>query len=96
MKTTKSCCRIFPVILFAVSVVVTMAIWYFDEGNHSFSFLTEKNELFSFFGWMMFIFALPVGIFYLASEKEKLKNRAKLLALLGFLPELIFLVSMTL
>lgn len=88
----KYCCRIFPVILFVISAMVTTAIWYFDEGSHSFSFFTNKNELITFFGWVMVVFALPVGIFYLATDREKLRDRAKQFALLGFLPELVLLI----
>jgi NADH:ubiquinone oxidoreductase subunit 6 (subunit J) len=89
---SKYCCRIFPVILLILSSIITAAIWYLDEGNYSFSFLTDKNELIIFFGWIMVVFAFPVGIFYLATEKEKFKGRARQLALLGFFPELVLLV----
>ena len=92
----KYCCRIYPVILFILSVFITTAIWYLDEGSYSFSFLTNKNELITFFGWIMVVFALPVGLFYLATEKKKFKDRARQLALLGFLPELVLIVLMVL
>ncbi len=41
MKTDKYCCRIYPVILFIASALITFALWYFDEGNRSFSFLAD-------------------------------------------------------
>lgn len=91
MNSNKHCCRIFPVVLLLISVLIGLAIWYFEEGLHSFSFLTQKGEIFNFFGTVLFIAILPIGIFYLASDKEKLKDNAKKLALLGFLPALLFL-----
>lgn len=84
MKTSKNCCRIYPIILIAVAFVLALAIWYFEEGLHSFSFLINKNEIFNFLGTALFIALIPIGIFYLATEKERFKNNAKKLALLGF------------
>jgi cobalamin synthase len=92
MKSKKKCCRIFPVILILLSAIVAAAIWYFEEGVHSFRFLTDKNEIFNFLGTVLFTSILPVGIFYLATEREGLKNKARGLALLGFLPALILLI----
>ncbi len=94
MKTNKYCRRIFPVILILISSVIASAIWFFEEGKHSFSFLTDRNEVFNFLGTILFIFILPVGIFYLATEKERFKNNAKGFALIGFLPSLIFFIYM--
>jgi len=39
----------------------------------------------------LFIAVLPIGIFYLASEKERYKGNAKQLAFLGFMPALMVL-----
>ena len=86
MEKNKYCCRIFPIILIAVSFVIALAIWYFDEGIHSFSFLTDKNEIFNFLGTVLFIAILPIGIFYWLNDKEKYEKRAKEISLLGFLP----------
>jgi hypothetical protein len=69
-----------------------LPVWYFDEGVHTFSFLTDKNEIFNFLGTALFIVVLPIGIFYLASEKERYRVNAKRLAFLGFLPALVVLV----
>jgi hypothetical protein len=63
---------------------IALAIWYLDEGIHTFSFLTDKNEVFNFLGTALFIAVLPIGIFYLASEKERYKEKAKQIAFLGF------------
>ncbi len=71
--------------------MITTLLWYFEEGNHTFSFLTDKDEIFNFLGTTLFVSVIPIGIFYLSSEREKLKNHAKKLALLGFLPSLILL-----
>jgi len=90
MKTSKYCCRIYPIILVIIAFVFALAIWYFEEGLHSFSFLSNKNEIFNFLGTVLFIAVIPIGIFYLATERERFKNKAKQLALLGFLPALIF------
>lgn len=92
MKKNKYCCRIFPVILIAVSFVIALSIWYFDEDIHSFSFLTDKNEIFNFLGSVLFIAILPIGIFYWLNDKEKYEKRAKEISLLGFLPAIGILV----
>jgi hypothetical protein len=86
MERNKYCCRIFPIILIVIAFVIALAIWYFDEGKHSFSFLTNKNEIFSFLGTVLFIAVIPIGIFYWLNDKEKYQERAKALSLLGFLP----------
>ena len=90
MNTNKYCCRIFPIILIFIAFVVALAIWYSEEGIHSFAFLTDKNEIFNFIGTVLFIAILPIGIFYLASEKERFEDNAKKLAFLGFLPALLY------
>ncbi|QGY45655.1 hypothetical protein GM418_18860 [Maribellus comscasis] len=92
MKTNKYCCRIFPVILVILSAIIAAAIWYFEEGRHSLVFLTDRGEVFNFLGTVLFIAIIPIGIFYLATEREKIKNKAKGLAFIGFLPSLAFLV----
>jgi hypothetical protein len=92
MNTPKNCCRIFPFILFLISFLIALGMWYFDEGIYSFSFLADKNEIFNFFGTALFISVLPIGIFYLASEKERYSENAKKIALLGFMPALVVLV----
>jgi hypothetical protein len=86
MEPNKYCCRVFPVILIVISFVISLAIWYFDEGIRSFSFLTNKNEIFNFLGTVLFIAVIPIGIFYWLNDKEKYKLRAKAISLLGFLP----------
>lgn len=86
MEKNKYCCRIFPILLVAVSLVVALAIWYFDEGKHSLSFLINKNEIFNFLGTVLFIAVIPIGIFYWLNDNEKYQDRAKVLSLLGFLP----------
>lgn len=86
MEPNKYCCRIFPVILIVISFLIALAIWYFDEGIRSFSFLTDKDEIFGFFGSVLFIAIIPIGIFYWLNDKEKYQERAKVLSLLGFLP----------
>jgi hypothetical protein len=91
MEKNKYCCRIFPIILIIVSLIIAMVIWYFDEGNHSFSFLTDKNEIFNFLGTVLFIAILPIGIFYWLNDKEKYQDKAKAISLLGFLPTILVL-----
>ena len=86
MKQNKYCCRIFPVILLFISFLTALSIWYFEEGIHSFSFLTNKDEIFGFIGSVLFIAIIPIGIFYWLNDKEKYESRAKVLSLLGFLP----------
>ncbi|HPE76014.1 MAG TPA: hypothetical protein P5210_06540 [Draconibacterium sp.] len=86
MEKNKYCCRIFPIILLLISLIPALAIWYFDEGVHSFSFLTNKNEIFNFLGTVLFISVIPIGIFYWLNDKEKYRSQAKIISLLGFLP----------
>jgi hypothetical protein len=95
MEKNKYCCRIFPIILIVISFVIALAMWYFDERNHSFSFLTNKDEIFSFIGTVFFIAIIPIGFFYWLNDKEKYQSRAKAISLLGFLPAigaLVFIV----
>lgn len=91
MEKNKYCCRIFPLVLIAISFVISLLIWYFEEGIHSFSFLTDKNEIFNFLGTVLFIAIIPIGIFYWLNEKEKYQSRAKAISLLGFLPAFVVL-----
>lgn len=86
MEKNKYCCRIFPIILIVISFVLALVIWYFEEGIRSFSFLTDKNEIFNFLGTVLFIAIIPIGIFYWLNDKEKYRERAKALSLLGFIP----------
>ncbi|WP_167619823.1 hypothetical protein [Maribellus sediminis] len=92
MEQNKWCCRIFPVVLIAISAVLAAAIWYFDEGAHSFGFLTQKDELFNYLGTVLFVAILPIGLFYWLNDKEKYLDKARSLALLGFIPALLFLL----
>jgi len=91
METNKYCCRIFPVVLILLSLIIALVIWYFDEGTHSFSFLVNKNEIFNFIGTVLFIAIIPIGIFYWLNDKEKYQPRAKAISLLGFLPAIVWL-----
>jgi hypothetical protein len=86
MEKNKYCCRIFPIILIVISFVLALGIWYFEEGIRSFSFLTDKDEIFNFLGTVLFIAIIPIGIFYWLNDKENYRERAKVLSLLGFLP----------
>jgi len=92
MKQYKTCCRIFPVILIIISFLIALSIWYFEEEIHSFSFLTDKDEIFNFLGTVLFIAIIPIGIFYWLNDKEKYQARAKAFSLLGFLPAVGVLV----
>lgn len=91
MDKNKYCCRIFPVVLTVISLVIALAIWYFEEGIHSFSFLTNKDEISNFLGTVLFIAIIPIGIFYWLNDKEKYQARAKVISLLGFLPAVMVL-----
>ena len=92
MKNNKLCCRIFPIVLILVSTIFALAIWYFDEGVRQFTFLKDWGEFVNFLGTVLFISIIPIGIFYFLVEKEKYQPKAKLLALLGFLPAVILLL----
>ena len=92
MSKNKLCCRIFPIVLILISVIIALAIWYFDEGQHDFAFLKDFDEIINFFGTVLFIALIPIGLFYFLAGKEKYETKAKQLALLGFLPALVVLV----
>jgi len=96
MPRNKLCCRIFPIIVIIISAIIGAAIWYFDEGVHEFNFISDRNEFFNYLGTMLFIAILPIGLFYWLNDKEKYQNRARPLALLGFLPAVIYLVFLIL
>lgn len=92
MPKNKLCCRIFPIILIIVASIISAAIWYFDEGVHEFRFLSDKGEFFNYLGTSLSIALLPIGLFYYLSGKEKYEDKARPLALLGFLPALGVLI----
>ena len=91
MKNKKLCCRIFPIVLILISSIFAAAIWYFDEGIHRFTFLKNIGEFINFLGTVLFISIVPIALFYYLVEKEKYESRARQLALLGFLPTVLFL-----
>ncbi len=91
VKNNKQCCRIFPIVLILISTILALAMWYFDEGVRQFTFLENWGEFVNFLGTVLFISIIPIGIFYFLVEKEKYQPKAKLLALLGFLPPAILL-----
>lgn len=96
MPKNKLCCRIFPVILIIIAALISAGLWYFDEGVHEFRFLTHKGEFFNYLGTSLSISLLPIGLFYYLSGKEKYEDKARLLALLGFLPAIALLITLVL
>lgn len=90
MKDPKLCCRIYPVVLILISAFLTLGFRFFTGG--SFSFPENKDEVFLFFGTVLFVAFLPIGLFYYLVEKEKYRPKARQLALLGFLPALGYIV----
>jgi len=95
MPKNKLCCRIYPIILIFIAALISAGLWYFDEAVHEFKFLSDGGEFFNYLGTSLSIALLPIGLFYYLSGKEKYESRARLLALLGFLPSvglLIFLI----
>jgi len=88
----KYCCRIFPIVLILISTPISLFIWYFDEGVKSFAFIADKDEIFNFLATILFVAFIPIGIFYWLSDKEKYKEKAKQISLLGFLPAVIMLI----
>jgi hypothetical protein len=91
MEKNKYCCRIFPIVLIIISFAIALGIWYFEEGIRSFSFLTDKDEIFNFLGTALFIAVIPTGIFYWLNDKERFQSKAKAISLLGFLPAFVVL-----
>jgi len=96
MARNKLCCRIFPIVAVIISAVIAAAIWYFDEGVHELRFLSDRDEFFNYLGTVLFTAIIPIGLFYWLNDKEKYQDRARPLALLGFLPAIIFLVFLIL
>ncbi len=96
MAKSAWCCRIFPVVVILASAFIAAGIWYFDEGVHKLSFLHSRDDFFTFLGISLSIALLPIGIFYYLSGREKYENRARPLALLGFLPALAYMVFLML
>lgn len=92
MEKKKLCCRVYPVVLLVLSTVISLAIWFFEEGKNSFAFLIDKNEIFNFLGTILFVALIPIGIFYWLNDSEKYQTSARALSLLGFIPALLFLV----
>lgn len=91
MSKNKLCCRVFPIIVLVVSTILAAAIWYFEEDTKSFAFLFDKGELFNYLGTVLFISLVPIGLFYYLNDKEKYQDKARQIALLGFIPSLIVL-----
>ena len=91
MTKNKLCCRIYPIVLIAIATILSLSIWYFEEGIRNFEFL-KNDEIFNFLGTTLFIALIPIGIYYWLKDKEKYESKARGLALLGFLPALILLI----
>ena len=91
MAKNKLCCRIYPIVLILISSLISLGLWYFDEGIHSFFFLTDKKEIFNFIGTVLFTAVIPIGIFYWLNDKEKYQSKARAISLLGFLPAIFLL-----
>ena len=91
-QNNRWCCRIFPIFIILISMILTAGIWYFEKGDHSLSFLDSWRELIHFIGSVFFVAVFPIGLFYYLNEREQFQNRARLLAFLGFIPALLFLV----
>ena len=70
MANNKLCCRLFPVVLFVISLILAAAIWYFEEGVRQFNFLKSFGEFINYFGTALFISVLPIAIFYVLNDKE--------------------------
>ena len=92
MNNRNICCGLFPIILTIISTIFALAIWYFHEDVHQFTFLNNWGEFINFLSTILFISIIPIGLFYFFSEKEKYQQKAKLIALLGFLPVVILLI----
>lgn len=93
MKNKKLCCRIFPIVLILLSVIIALGIWYFDEDIPKFTFITNKSEIFNFIGSVLFISIIPIGMFYYLNDIEKYESNARFISLLGFIPSLLFLTE---
>lgn len=88
----KLCCRIFPVVAILIAAIINVGIRYFEDGASYLGFLSKKDEFFSFLGTTLVCAFLPIGLFYYLSDSEKYQGKARVLAMLGFIPALIWLV----
>lgn len=86
------CCRIFPILIIAASFILNLLIWYFEKEVPSFSFFTHRDEVFNFIGTWLFIAVIPTGIYYWLNDSKKYRDKARKLALLGFLPAVLLLL----
>ena len=91
MKNKKLCCRIYPVVLIFISTAITLLFRFLGENSQNFFAIANKDELFNLLGIVLFVALVPIGLFYYLVEKEKYENKARQLAILGFLPALIIL-----
>lgn len=90
------CCRIFPLVMIAISVVIALFIRYFSNEVGLFHFMNSWRTFSQFAGMVLFVAVLPIGLFYYLNDKEKYEQKAKLLALLGFIPALLYMVFLIL
>lgn len=94
MPKNKLCCRIFPIVAILIaSGLVVLANWI-NGSDQLWIFLSEKDAFFNFLGRVLFAALGPIALFYYLVEKEKYQDRARVFALLGFLP--VFLILMIL
>ena len=92
MSKNKFCCRIYPFVLILIAVILAGALWYFEEGAHEFGFFASSGEFINYLGTVLFVAIIPIGLFYWLNDKEKYQDKARLVALLGFLPAILLLV----
>ena len=78
-------------LIFFVSVLLSILLFYFEEERYNFKFLVETNELFIFLFSVVLIFALPIGIYFLTEESNKISKYSIYLAFLGFIPSIFLL-----
>jgi hypothetical protein len=76
-----------------LSAILSIAIFYFDEGRHNFGFLVDFTEVFNFIILFALVTIIPLAI-YLLTGKSKFARSSFFLALIGYIPA-IFLLALT-
>jgi hypothetical protein len=77
--------------LAAVSIVISVAIFFFEEGRHSFGFLIDLAEVFNFIILFVLVTIIPLTI-YLLTGTSKYARSSIYLSLIGYIPAMFLLV----
>ena len=79
--------------LASLGAIITVALFYFDEGRNNFGFLTDRSEVFNFIVFYILVTIIPISIYFfnVASKHSKLSIY---FALIGYIPSVILLFKL--